>query len=49
MRDRTRAEHPLGSFGPGSLKTLLPRGNSKELGVELGWRWGGEVLGSPKF
>ena len=32
LRYRTEEDHPLRSFGPGSLKTLLPRGNSKEAG-----------------
>ena len=27
LRYRTEAEHPLHAFGPGSRKTLLPKGN----------------------
>lgn len=30
LRYRTVEDHPLRSFGPGSLKTLLPRGNGKQ-------------------
>ena len=39
LRYRTEAEHPLHAFGPGSRKTLLPKGNGPKARCCKQWSW----------